>query len=242
MNETGIEWANQTWNPAHGCTKISPGCKNCYAERMAKRLAGRHGYPAVPYHFAVAMENQKLDEPLRTRKPQYIFVCSMGDLFHREIPDSFIKRVFRTMELATQHTFLVLTKRIKRAHQWFCQRSTGPIPNIWLGVSVENKETADSRLPWLVRAPAAKLFVSCEPLLEEISLRQWLHGLDWVIVGPETGFARRKFDLDWARALRDECKVWDTPFFFKGLARNDLEVPDDLKIEERPDENDIQDT
>jgi protein gp37 len=160
----------------------------------------------------------------------------MGDLFHNEIPDSFIKTVFRTMEEATWHTFLVLTKRIKRAHQWFAHRSTGPIPNIWLGTSVENREAVEERVPWLTRAPAAVRFVSAEPLLEEISLYSYLPEIEWVIVGPETGFARRKFDPDWARKLRDECKTWRTPFFFKGLSRKDSKVPKDLQIEERPDQ------
>ena len=158
----------------------------------------------------------------------------MGDLFHRDIPNSFIKKVFRTMELATHHTFLVLTKRIKRGHQWFAHRSTGPIPNIWIGTSVENQQTMDERMPWLVRTPAAKRFVSMEPMLEPLSIKIYLPNLDWVIVGPETGFARRKFEPDWARKIRNECKAYEVPFLFKGMSRKDVEVPEDLRIEERP--------
>lgn len=228
---TKIEWCEETWNPVTGCTKVSEGCRNCYAERMAKRLAGRFGYPERPDHFKVTLHFDRLAQPLRWDKPRKIFVCSMGDLFHEEVPDDHILRVFRIMGRANveRHKFLLLTKRPERMKEWIIEyvvdRDGNPDPfhNIWLGVSAEDQETADSRIPVLLRTPAAKRFVSCEPLLGEIDLDRgnygstgfWIDQLDWVIAGGESGPGARPPDPDWFRSLRDQCNTAGKPFFFK---------------------------
>lgn len=234
---THIEWARnpdgtkgETWNPITGCTKVSSGCLNCYAERMSKRLAGRFGYPAAPHNFDVTLHPDKLDQPLRWKKPRRIFVCSMGDLFHKDVPFTYITSVFGYLNLARQHTFLMLTKRPQRMleyHQRFAQRmgweTTRPLPNLWLGVTVENQEMADKRIPVLLQTPAAVRFVSVEPGLEHIYIQRYLlsgahkfrQDLNWVIAGAETGSGKRPFDLDWARSLRNQCMAADVPFFFK---------------------------
>jgi len=186
---TKIEWVRntdgtqgETWNPVSGCTKVSEGCRNCYAERMAKRLAGRCGYPAAPNQFDVTLHPDKLDLPLRWRKPRMVFVVSMGDLFHEDVPFDFIEQIYGVMAEAKQHTFQVLTKRPGRAAE-FLLNCILPSPhylnavdvpliwkNVWLGTSVENQATADERIPLLLQTPAAVRFVSAEPLLEEIDL------------------------------------------------------------------------
>ena len=170
---TRIEWAEETWNPVTGCTPISPGCANCYAQRMANRLAGRFGYPAEnPFH--VTLHPDKLKDPLKWKKPRQVFMCSMGDLFHEDVPDAFITDVFDQMYRAKHHTYLLLTKRSERM-RWFFQ-ANGPLigkdpePNIWLGVTAENQEQADKRIPVLLQTPAAVRFVSVEPMLGPIIL------------------------------------------------------------------------
>jgi len=198
-----IEWTDETWNPVTGCTKVSAGCKNCYAARMAKRLAGRCGYPEAPHQFDVTLHPDKLDLPLKWRKPRMVFVCSMGDLFHDDVPFWFVRNVWGMMALCPQHTFQVLTKRPKRmlefvSREWVAhvhtekvtQRYTEPVlaglcdvlPNVWLGTSVENQATADERIPLLLQTPAAVRFVSAEPLLEAVDLSQpyvdYLEGWD----------------------------------------------------------------
>jgi protein gp37 len=176
MSTTKIEWTNKTWNPITGCTKVSAGCQHCYAERMARRLAGRFGYPEAPHHFDVTLHPDRLDEPLRWRKPRRVFVCSMSDLFHEDVPDEYICDVFYTMHRCTQHTFQVLTKRPARMLEWFNRPAASlskwhrPLPNVWLGVTAENQKAADERIPLLLKCPAAVRFVSCEPLLGEIVL------------------------------------------------------------------------
>src|SRR3990167_5603914 len=165
--KTKIEWAEKVWNPVTGCTKVSEGCRNCYAERMSKRLAGRAGYPEDG--FKVTPHQDKLGETFHWRKPSRVFVCSMGDLFHKYVPDTFFAAVFSVMAQASQHTFLVLTKCPERLHSilmnWCAAGLTlrsgyGPVlPNVWLGVSVEDQKTADERIPLLLQTPAAKRFV-----------------------------------------------------------------------------------
>lgn len=184
MGDTKIEWAEKTWNPVTGCTKISPGCEHCYAERMSKRLAGRCGYhEKLP--FAVTLHPDKLDEPLRWREPSRIFVCSMGDLFHQDVPDRALHDVFHRISLSWKHRFLVLTKRPDRMKEfildYFAFRSpsgdeegVNPPANLWLGVTAENQEQADRRIPILLEIPAAKRFVSLEPMLGEVFLNRYL--------------------------------------------------------------------
>lgn len=177
-----IEWTDETWNPVTGCTKVSVGCKNCYAERMAKRLAGRFGYPADK-PFAVTLHWDRLEEPLRWRKPRRVFVCSMGDLFHEDVPDEFIGEVFGVVHAASPHIFQVLTKRPERMRDFILRYSApgGPLPshrgNLWLGVSVEDQATADERIPLLLKTPAAVRFVSYEPALAGVDFSRWLDPL-----------------------------------------------------------------
>lgn len=174
---TKIEWATESWNPVTGCTPVSEGCVHCYARRMAQRLAGRFGYPAE-YPFAVTAHPERLEEPLQWKKPRRVFVCSMGDLFHRLVSDSYIWQVFNVMRKAQQHTFLVLTKRPQRMLEWFnfikntveIGEMPWPLPNVWLGVTAENQKRADERIPILLQTPAAVRFASVEPMLGPVDL------------------------------------------------------------------------
>ncbi len=237
---TKIEWVKnkdgtqgRTWNPVTGCSKISPGCQNCYAERMSKRLAGRFGYPKDE-PFRVTLHPERLEEPLRWRKPQMVFVCSMGDLFHEDVPFEFVEEVRAVMVRCPQHTFQLLTKRSERMLEfarWMADGdhiSTAEWPrNVWLGVTAENQEQADKRIPVLLQIPAAVRFVSVEPMLGPIDLYSYLiigtdqpgsimrNGLDQVICGGETGPKARPMHPDWARILRDQCQSAGVPFFFK---------------------------
>ncbi len=183
MGNTKIEWAEKTWNPVTGCSKISPGCQNCYAERMSKRLRGRCGYDADE-PFRVTLHPKRLEEPLRWRKPSMIFVCSMGDLFHPGVPMNYVVEVVRKMQDASHHTFLVLTKRPGRMKKVFdaCNHSE-IIPNIWLGVTAENQEMADERIPILLQIPAAVRFVSVEPMLGPVEITKYLGGNNEAEVG-----------------------------------------------------------
>jgi protein gp37 len=175
LGNTKIEWCDKTYNPVTGCTKISPGCQNCYAERMSKRLAGRGGYP-IDEPFKVTLHPDKLDEPLHWKKPSRIFVCSMSDLFHEDVPFNFIGKVFATMANAPQHTFLILTKRAGAMKDFFdaYYSAAWALPNVWLGVTAENQEQADKRIPILLQIPAAKRFVSVEPMLSAVNLSRYL--------------------------------------------------------------------
>jgi len=173
MNKSKIEWTEVTWNPVTGCTPISPGCENCYAKRMATRLRGRCGYPKDD-PFRVTLHPERLNEPLSWKKPRRVFVCSMGDLFHDDVDGGFLCRVFDTIMAAEQHIFLVLTKRPKRMRDFFKRCIHGTISNLWVGVTVENQEAANKRIPLLLQTPAAVHFVSCEPLLGPVDLRPWL--------------------------------------------------------------------
>ena len=226
---TKIEWTDETWNPVTGCTKVSAGCKNCYAERMSKRLAGRYGYPADD-PFRVTLHPDRIGWPLHWRKPRRVFVCSMGDLFHEDVPLYFQVDVWRTMADSPQHTFQVLTKRadlMQRRLQPLSQ-TFGVLPNVWMGVTAENQETADERIPELLQIPASVRFVSCEPLLGPINIQRRLiydwypfsPNLHWVIAGCESGSGRRHSDIGWFHSLRDQCKTKGTPFFLKQMDRN----------------------
>ena len=173
MADTNIDWADKVWNPVTGCTKISEGCRNCYAERMSKRLAGRCGY-LKDNPFAVTLHPEKLEEPLKWKKPQKIFVCSMGDLFHEKVPVDMIRSIFWTMLRCPQHRFLLLTKRPERAAEYFQELTRGDhrnVPkNIWFGVTVENQQAADERIPLLLHIPAAKRFISIEPMVGPVDI------------------------------------------------------------------------
>jgi len=208
--DSSIEWTDATWNPVTGCTKISPGCKFCYAERMAKRLQAM-GQPRYRDGFKVTLHDDLIDLPLRWRSPRMIFVNSMSDLFHTDIPDSFVVRCFETMLLASQHTFQVLTKRPERAAR-LATRLPWP-ENIWLGTSVENQDYV-WRIHELKRVPAAIRFLSVEPLVSPIP-RLPLHDIHWVIVGGESGPGARPMKLQWVTAIRDRCVYYGVPFFFK---------------------------
>jgi protein gp37 len=207
-----IEWCDETWNPVTGCVKISAGCKNCFAERMARRLKAM-GQTKYAAGFRPTYHPGALDEPTRWRKPRRVFVCSMSDLFQDFVPDSFIASVFDVMERCSQHTFQVLTKRPKRMAGVLGSWPTYPSEHIWLGTTVENADAVE-RICWLVATRARRRFLSCEPLLEDLGTLP-LAAIDWVIVGGESGPGARPMDPDWARSIRDQCVAAGVPFFFK---------------------------
>lgn len=215
---TKIQWADETWNPVTGCTPISDGCKNCYAQRMAQRLKGRCGYPKEN-PFAITFHPDRLDQPQKWKKPRRIFICSMGDLFHEKISYRIVDNVIMAAEKAPQHTYMLLTKRPKRMREYL---SGGALAkNIWLGVTVEDRKTMRERLPILTTTPTANLgvrFVSFEPLLEHVDPKPWLLYIDWVIAGGETGPYARPADKTWIYYLMYRCKAREIkiPFFFKG--------------------------
>ena len=282
-----IEWTNETWNPTTGCTKVSPGCAHCYAESLTKRYAGAPGWPAEfkPWTPGNAAENvvlhpDRLDAPLRWKTPRMVFVDSMSDLFHENIPDDYIDKVFAVMALTPQHTYQVLTKRPERMREYMhieaqaglrveelldqrwaekndkpirlspMQTEAWPLPNVWLGVTVENQHWADVRIPILLDTPAAVRFVSAEPLLGPVDLEHYLHAswgpnederLDWVIVGGESGPKHRLFNPEWARSIVMQCSEgwYDVACFVKQLGGlrpgNKLEdLPPDLRVREFP--------
>ena len=205
-----IEWTESSWNPITGCTKISPGCKYCYAERMTKRLKAM-GQPNYANGFKITLHRHMLTAPLAWKKPSTIFVNSMSDLFHKEVPLDFIKEVFQIMKQADHHCFQVLTKRAKRLAE-LAPRLEWP-ENVWMGVSVETAEYA-FRVDCLRETPAQVKFLSLEPLLGPIPNLN-LQGIDWVIVGGESGPSARPMEADWARELRETCLRENVPFFFK---------------------------
>lgn len=227
---TKIEWVDESWNPITGCTKISPGCTNCYAEKMAKRLAGRFGYPKDD-PFKVTFHPDKLEQPLKWKKPRRIFVCSMSDFFGAKL--EWMCDIFRVIRKCPQHTFMILTKRIKSLAMFnhVCGWQTD-LENIWLGVSVENQKTADERIPILLQIPAAVRFVSVEPMLGLVDIRKYLISgadglpselnkyhdwLDWIICGCESGQHRRYTHISWIRNLRNQCIDASVPFFLKQM-------------------------
>lgn len=268
-----IEWTDATWNPITGCSPISEGCESCYARRMATRLRGRCGYDMVN-PFSIMFHPDRLGDPARWRNPRRIFVCSMGDLFHHDVPEDLIDCVFARMALSPKHTFIVLTKRPGRALAYFERifelRNLGdieisfgassedyllstedeerlrkplvwPLPNVWIGVTAENQQRANERIPVLMQIPAAVRFVSVEPMLGPVDLRrvifphggienvlccevsdmarasgiEKLNGIDWVICGGETGYRSRVMQCEWVSSLSEQCEQEEIPFFFK---------------------------
>jgi len=249
---TKIEWADETWNPVTGCTPISEGCERCYAKRMANRLQGRFGYPEAPNHFSPVYHNDRLEQPLKWKKPRRVFIGSMGDLFHEDLRNVDIKQyppsvfywIMEMIRFAPQHTFMMLTKRpgemadrLKSlSFQPYDQtevdafkgyyRDLLPLQNLWIGVSAENQKRADERIPVLLQIPAAVRFVSVEPILKETDLYHYLYpitngpssvrpGLDWVVIGCESGPGRRKTELKWIENAVMQCSDAGIPVFVK---------------------------
>ena len=258
-SNTSIAWTDATWNPVTGCSKVSPGCKNCYAEAVAKRFWKGRAFTDVRCH------PERLDQPLRWRAPRKIFVNSMSDLFHEDVPSSFIDCVFERITRCERHTFQILTKRPTEAAKYFKAGRAmwwrWPLPNVWLGVSVENQTTADERIPILLQTPAAVRFLSVEPLLEGIALGTKSGNarcpiapaaLDWVIVGGESGPNARPCNVEWIRDIVRQCKGANVPCFVKQLGSNTnwsengwsrlndrkggdpAEWPEDLRVREFP--------
>lgn len=241
-DKTVIQWTDATWNPVTGCTKISPGCKHCYAETFAERWRGIPGHP-YEQGFDLKLWPRRLEMPLTWKEPRMIFVNSMSDLFHEDVSFEFITQVWNIMYRATQHTFQVLTKRPERMlkfHQTLMVKrpelterdasfgdNTPLAYNVWLGVSVENQATADERIPILLQTPAAVRFVSVEPLLEKIKLEGvefaglkgnvLLSGIHWIIVGGESGPGARPCNIGWIRSIIKQCKAAGVPVFVKQL-------------------------
>lgn len=208
--KTDIEWTDATWNPVTGCTKVSPGCKHCYAETFAERWRGVAGHP-YEQGFDLRLWPDRLELPLRWKKPRMIFVNSMSDLFHEGVPFEFIRRVFETMEKAAWHTFQVLTKRSERLAE-LAPDLPWP-PNVWMGVSIEAARYL-GRADHLRKVPATVRFLSLEPLLESLGALD-LSGIHWVIVGGESGPGARPMDATWVREIREKCLAAGVPFFFK---------------------------
>ena len=283
---TEIEWTDETWNPIRGCSRVSEGCRNCYAEGVARRFSGPgmsyeglvrtgpDGDRRAQWNGIILFVEQALLKPLRWRRPRMIFVNSMSDLFHENVTDAMLDQIFAVMACCPQHTFQVLTKRPERMREYFMGRwptrlipwlqkwqerpkgygvlletENGLLPNVWLGVSVENQKAADERIPLLLHTPAAKRFISAEPLLGPVDLQGFIGHtnadcdrteddcscegpeLDWVIFGGEsgTGTGIRPMHPDWARSLRDQCAATGTPCFFKqwGAYKNGSDFADD---------------
>jgi len=226
-----IQWTDETWNPITGCTKISPGCKNCYAERMAERLKGRFGYPLDDPFRPGTFHPEQIMKPYNWKNRRMIFVCSMGDLFHEKVSDSKLGVIFKIMRDNPKHTFLLLTKRPERMHEYMTEYQIfnyGVQDNIWLGVTAENQEQADKRIPILLETPAAVRFVSVEPMLGPVDISIYLDSLpavvdqrpklDWVICGCESGPGAREMKMEWALNLKDQCVAASVPFFLKQIA------------------------
>lgn len=240
-DKTGIQWTDATWNPIRGCSRVSEGCKNCYAERVAARFSGtRAPYAGTitdgRWNGQIRIVPEALDQPLRWKRPRRIFVNSMSDLFHPNVPGDFLVRILNVMGNAKRHTFQVLTKRPDRMREIMghyyaiIEKIPGaviPYPNIWLGVSVENQRTAEERIPVLLQTPAAVRFLSCEPLLGPVDLRFAafngaeevinLGGLGWVIVGGESGPGARPCRITWIERIIEDCRAGDVPVFVKQL-------------------------
>ena len=212
---SSIEWTDATWNPVRGCTKISPGCKHCYAETFAERFRGVPGHP-YENGFDLRLVPEKLAEPLKWGARKTVFVNSMSDLFHEGVPDSYIEQVVRVMEMADWHTYQILTKRADRLREML----RGPLAfaaklaHVWWGVSVENRKHGLPRIDRLRKTPAAVRFLSIEPLLEDVG-RIDLGGIDWVIVGGESGWGARPMKSEWVISIRDQCQADGVLFFFK---------------------------
>ena len=250
---TKITWTNETWNPVVGCSPVSEGCENCYAAKMARRLAlmgnaphyqgitNKHGYNGkigIP-------SNKVLYSPLHWRQPRMIFVCSMGDLFHDKVPNRWIKYIFDIIDLCPQHTFQILTKRPERMLEFFTKYGD-PLPNVWLGVSAENQRRLNERLSTLWQTPAYVRFLSLEPLLAPVVIQdacpEWWEssGINWVIVGCESGPGRRPCKIEWIESVVNQCKKEVVHVFVKQLAiggkvvRDINQFPEHLRIREYP--------
>jgi protein gp37 len=218
-NQSSIEWTEATWNPITGCSKVSAGCKNCYAERLALRLQGM-GNPRYRNGFKLTLHEDLVELPKHWRDPRLIFVNSMSDLFHEQVPLEFTRRLFATMRSCPQHTFQILTKRSPRLRRLASQLDWPS--NVWMGVSVEDARVL-SRVDDLRRVPAAIRFLSCEPLIGSLAGID-LTGIDWVIVGGESGWGARPMKIEWIREIFRACRKQKIPFFFKqwGGVRKDL--------------------
>lgn len=210
MKTTKIEWTDKTWNPITGCTKISAGCANCYAEIMSKRLQAMK-QDKYKNGFILTMHNDVLDEPIKWKKPHTIFVCSMSDLFHENVPFSFIDKVMETIKSTPQHNYQILTKRANRMAEYFSDKN---IPkNAWLGVTVDIA-SSKSRIDFLRNLNAPIKFLSCEPLLEDLGDMN-LDGIDWVIVGGESGAKARPMKEEWVQSIKVQTEKQGSAFFFK---------------------------
>jgi len=209
--QTSIEWTQLTWNPTTGCSKVSPGCANCYAEAMCRRLRAM-GMKGYENGFKVTLHPERLNDPLTRRKPSLYFVNSMSDLFHEDIPDSFIKAILAVMRQTPWHTFQVLTKRSQRMASFFTDQSAPP--NAWLGVTVEDRLYGVTRIQHLRNVSCSVRFVSMEPLLEDVGDVD-LSGINWLIVGGESGPRARPMKPDWVLSVKRQCEERQVPFFFK---------------------------
>jgi protein gp37 len=214
-SQSTIEWTDATWNPVRGCTKVSPGCKYCYAETFAERFRGVPGHP-YERGFDLRLVPEKLAEPLRWGKSRMIFVNSMSDLFHEDVPDEYILKVAEVMSLASWHVFQVLTKRSERLKDMLhtSLKAYAQQRHIWWGVSVEDKKHGLPRIQHLRSAPAVIRFLSVEPLIEDLGKIN-INGISWVIVGGESGARARPIKPEWVISVRDQCKAANVPFFFK---------------------------
>jgi protein gp37 len=249
---TKIEWCDQTINPIIGCAKVSPACDNCYAEVMARRLAGmkhtKEDYSQVltkgHWNGNIVFREKELLKPEKWIKPQRIFITSMGDLFHENVLDQWLIEIMFMVKKNPQHTFTMLTKRPKRMLEFFTNCPTSPffepLPNLWLGVTVENQHQANIRIPILLQIPAKKYFVSCEPLLGNINFPRYpgrlptepmLLGLDWIIVGAETGQKAREMKSEWMVNIYDQCRRALKPFFLKKISKTQG-IPDKMLKED----------
>jgi protein gp37 len=213
--KSSIEWTDATWNPLRGCTKVSPGCKHCYAETFAERFRGVTGHP-YEHGFDLRLVPEKITEPLQWKTPRMVFVNSMSDLFHDDVPDEYVVTVARAMELADWHTFQVLTKRAERMRKLLSTKLkfASKLRHIWWGVSVEDKRYGLPRVEHLRASPARVRFLSVEPLLEDIGKID-LRGIDWVIVGGESGAGSRPLNRAWVESIRKQCLAQKVSFFFK---------------------------
>ena len=211
--QTTIEWTEQTWNPTTGCTKISPGCKNCYAAVMARRLHAM-GAPGYENEFELTVHPARLAQPLQRKKPTVYFVNSMSDLFHEDVPDAFIDQVFSVIERTPQHTYQILTKRAERMLAYFKRRGRAFPRNVWLGVSVEDKKYGVPRIDYLRQVDAHIRFLSVEPLLEDVGVLD-LRDIHWVIVGGESGHKARPMKEEWLDNVQRQAEAQGSAFFFK---------------------------
>ena len=235
MNRTAIEYLDYTWNPVTGCIPVSAGCEHCWARREHERgIFGKQGFSEIQLHIL------RLDEPLRRKKPARIGVCFMGDLFHEQVPDKFIDQVFAVTVRCSQDVFLILTKRPQRMMDYFSGYPDSPrtrflaaeaygharteiewpLPNVWLCVSVEDQATAEERIPLLLQTPATVRWISIEPMLGPVKFDPVCDitgtlGIDWVVVGGESGPGARPVHPDWVRSVRDQCRAAGVPFYFK---------------------------